>query len=315
MRWFTTQPRGVRRELFTAAGALVLHLVLFAGLAMLRPAPRAVASPPLESVELAIESVERLDIVETDRETRAGSEPSVGLPRAVGIRAAFPKERAPAAPEAPSGSGSAGEDTSIQIASLSTTELGLGGGPNPFSTNTFAPPPPPAPKEPPKKRDFGFPRPKDATIGMGADGPVIAALEEATYGGFAPLNGSAVFLVEVDEDGLVTQLKLLRGRGGRGWEETREAALEALAGKKLSLRGARGAEFRIEVTSAMELPSGACPNCRYTVPLDRGYIIATPNRPEGGSADVVEARTVGKFDLSDIGSKARHVVRARLVSD
>jgi hypothetical protein len=147
---------------------------------------------------------------------------------------------------------------------------------------------------------------------MGPEGPVLRALEEATSGGLAPLRGSATFLVVIGADGAVVDRKLVRERGGSGWDETRESALRALAGKKLALRGANGAVAKIEVTSDLKLPSGA--STPYTAPLTQSSIGRSANVASGGTPDVAESRTVGLFDLSDIGQKPRRVVHAAMTS-
>jgi len=135
-------------------------------------------------------------------------------------------------------------------------------------------------------------RAQDVAAGLGPEGPVLKALQDATYGGLAPEHGSATFLAVVDASGSVIDLRLVASDGAEaGWSDTRERAMKALKGKKLSLRGGGGAELRIAVVSDVRLPSGNTPGA--------------PVRP---------GLTSGMFDVTDISAKPRRIVRARLVS-
>ncbi len=135
-------------------------------------------------------------------------------------------------------------------------------------------------------------RARDVAAGLGPEGPVLSALQDATYGGLAPEHGSATFVAVVDASGSVSDLRLVASDGAEaGWSDTRERAMKALKGKKLSLRGGGGAELRIAVVSDVRLPSGNTPGA--------------PIRP---------GLTSGMFDVTDISAKPRRIVRARLVS-
>ena len=135
-------------------------------------------------------------------------------------------------------------------------------------------------------------RARDVAAGLGPEGPVLSALQDATYGGLAPEHGSATFLAVIDASGSVSDLRLVASDGAEaGWSDTRERAMKALKGKKLSLRGGGGAELRIAVVSDVRLPSGNTPGA--------------PIRP---------GLTSGMFDVTDISAKPRRIVRARLVS-
>ncbi|MDF2697462.1 MAG: hypothetical protein K0S65_5845 [Labilithrix sp.] len=135
-------------------------------------------------------------------------------------------------------------------------------------------------------------RAQDVAVGLGPEGPVLSALQDATYGGLAPDHGNAVFLAVVDASGTVVDLRLIASNGGEpGWSDTRERAMQALKGKKLSLRGGGGAELRIAVVSDVRLPSGNTPGA----PIRSGL-------------------TSGTFDVTDISAKPRRIVSARLVS-
>jgi hypothetical protein len=135
-------------------------------------------------------------------------------------------------------------------------------------------------------------RAQDVAAGLGPEGPVLSALQDATYGGLAPDKGSAMFLAVVDASGSVLDLRLIASNGSEaGWSDARERAMQLLKGKKLSLRGGGGAELRIAVVSDVRLPSGNTPGA----PIHPGL-------------------TSGSFDVTDISAKPRRIVRARLVS-
>ncbi|HVH41284.1 MAG TPA: hypothetical protein VM925_03045, partial [Labilithrix sp.] len=157
--------------------------------------------------------------------------------------------------------------------------------------------------------------------GIGPEGPVLHALHDATYGGFAPLVGSATFLAIVDANGLVVDLRLVRShpRGkdaDHGWEETRERAAEALATKKLALRGAGGAELRIEVESDLRFPSGRRATSFPVQPtFSQSRIDLPQSLPNAGlPGDSTVSYTIGTFDLTDLGATPRRVVHTRLVA-
>lgn len=162
-----------------------------------------------------------------------------------------------------------------------------------------------------------------ASIGLGPEGPVLTAFQDATYGGLAPVIGSATFVATVDVNGFVVDIKLLNTHpktkdAESGWDDAREQAKKALAGKKLALRGSNGAELRIDVSSDWLLPSGNRPKDFPVQPTLRlnGKEVLHPKpkenlmAPSGESAPV----TLATFDLSDIGAKPRRIVHTRLVS-
>jgi hypothetical protein len=159
-------------------------------------------------------------------------------------------------------------------------------------------------------------REKDLGNGLGPDGPILTALRDATYGSTAPERGNATFLAVVDGNGLVVDLKLVASKGGeKGWEDARSRAEKALAGVKLSLRGARGAEVKVEVYSDIRLPSGRRPG---DPPVKPTFSLEAPDQPgaldHGGGLPEVKRFTLGTFDLADIGAKPRRVVHARTLS-
>ena len=148
---------------------------------------------------------------------------------------------------------------------------------------------------------------RDVARGLGPEGPVLTALRDATYASIAPDRGSAVFVAVVDGGGSVVDLRVAASNGdARGWEDARARALRALAGVKIALRGARGAELRIEVASDVVLPSGSRARIRPT--LEPSQISVSES---GLPSDNVASATIARFDVSDVGAKPRRVVRAR----
>lgn len=165
-------------------------------------------------------------------------------------------------------------------------------------------------------------RAKDQNIGLGLEGPVVHALEDATHAGFAPDRGNATFVAVIDERGLVIDLKILSSNastanGARGWEEVRQRAVKSLATAKIDMRGVKRAELKIAVESEVLLPSGSKPEdspLKPTgTPVKNGIKVETaaPGSPSG--ADVAAGVEVLKFDVADIGAKKQRVVHAKLV--
>jgi hypothetical protein len=158
-------------------------------------------------------------------------------------------------------------------------------------------------------------RERDVSLGLGPDGPVLRALRDSTYSSLAPNKGKAVFLAVVDASGTVVDVRLVSTDGNdSAWQDARERAAKALLGQKLALRGAKGAEVRVEVSSDVLLPSGNRPDKSPVQPtLKPSKIVMPENAPSAPVADTVQSWTVATFDLSDIGAKPRRIVRARVV--
>jgi hypothetical protein len=151
-------------------------------------------------------------------------------------------------------------------------------------------------------------RDRDHEVGLGAEGPLLTSLVEATHESLAAERGRATFLAIVDTRGLV-ELRLLRSVGD-GWDDARKRAVQALAKKAIPLRGAARAEIEIEVESDVRLPSGA--KAPVTPTFEASKVVRSENVP-GGTPDVVQTRTVARFDLADVGAKSTRVVHTRLV--
>lgn len=163
-------------------------------------------------------------------------------------------------------------------------------------------------------------RARDQSLGLGLEGPVVHALEDATQAGFAPERGNATFLAVIDERGLVIDLKILSSNasgaaGARGWEDVRQRAVRSLATAKIDLRGVKRAELKIAVESEVLLPSGNKPDGPkiHDDVKPKPMKVETNAPPSPGGADAVAGAEVAQFDVTDIGAKKQRVVHAKLV--
>ena len=226
---------------------------------------------------------------------------------------------------APSGS-------AAPIALVYPPSLGLAGsGPNPFAgagpregapsdeRRPSATPEAPTASEAKRRAEQALKdgvRARDVDLGLGPEGPVLRALEDATYADVAPERGSATFLAVVDARGPVVDLRLLAATGPpRDWAGAPARALRARGGAKLALRGARGAELRIAVESDVRLPSGNRPRERIRGSFEESKVVLPENVPTGGmTTGVTDTRTLSTFDVTDIAAKPRRIVHARLLS-
>jgi hypothetical protein len=136
-------------------------------------------------------------------------------------------------------------------------------------------------------------READRSRGLGAGGPVLTALEDATRAGVVPPDSRATFDVRIDGAGRVVSIGLVGASSDHQvFERIAKDALAALAPKRAKVvPGSNGAMLRVEVTSRMQMPSGSKP---------------------GG---VQFGLGGGSFDVGDIGAKARVVVAARVTSE
>jgi hypothetical protein len=177
---------------------------------------------------------------------------------------------------------------------FSAAELGVGGR-NPFLPRAEEQPPSRGPDHPAARARRGTGLAHDRELGLGPEGPAIAALSDATMSSVAPLRGRALFIVRTDGDGLVSAIDLIDSAGGTGWMDAGRIAFEKLRGKKLAIpRGASAMNMHIEVRSEMKLPNGE--NAAI------GARLGEKNMPEMTIPDV-----------SNIGAKPRRVVHARAV--
>jgi len=149
---------------------------------------------------------------------------------------------------------------------LSLAELGVGK--NPFvpgrgSSPTQAGPSPAEPswKERVEASLRSDARAREAELGLGPDGPVRAALMDAMYASDAPVIARVVFSVRADANGKLLSIEAVSGdRGLSAFQGMARLAREKLARTTLRLpSSAKGANLRVEVTSAWKLPSGHDP--------------------------------------------------------
>lgn len=154
-------------------------------------------------------------------------------------------------------------------------------------------------------------REHDGPLGLGPEGPVLAALEQAAYASTAPVEGSAVFLARAALKG--TKLRVASSGIGGLW-------------KRIALT--------VQVTSMSKMPSGHDPGVTATVlgaPIRKGEgkrsttvaILDPIPKCEVVEVDILpglKARLpVTRWDALalegdpvDIGAKPRRVVRTRL---
>lgn len=301
----------------TPAWVAVATLVHAAALALLMVAPlrrsgAGTVSPPTERAEIAITLEGEPQLTAESpappaTSALASAEPSAtpersttriagaavaGAPRSEPVREAI---TAPAGAEnRPSGApGAAPSGSGIAIPiPYSDAELGIGG-PNPFLPRREEKAPTGGPDHPAARAMRGTGLARDRELGLGPEGPAIAALTEATTSSIAPLRGRAMFVVRTGGDGVVSAIDLVDSEGGSGWVDAGRIALERLRGKKLRIpSGATGMNMHIEVRSEMKLPNGE-------------------NAPFGGRLGENDMPELTIPDVSNIGSKPRRVVHAR----
>jgi hypothetical protein len=144
---------------------------------------------------------------------------------------------------------------------------------------------------------------RDHELGLDSGGPLVAAAEDATRSNDAPENSRAVFEVTVDTNGDVTGVRVVDVSQGRpAWDRVAMAYGAALRARKIPLRGQRGQGkglvVTLEVRSRLTLPSGASGGIDPKAVMDG----TSPGAQVG-------------FDLSDIGSRARRDVHARILGE
>lgn len=157
---------------------------------------------------------------------------------------------------------------------------------------------------------------RDVELGRGAGGPVLRALEAATYASTAPLNGSASFVLVIDSNGKLVSSMLGKTNGDReAWARVARQTAQALAQRKLQVPRGKSVQLSIEVTSRLELPSGADPGVELSangIPLKKG------GGPRSTKLDIsifpFPAATLAG-DPADIGARPRRMVRAHVLSE
>ncbi len=246
--------------------------------------PRQAAEPLIEITSLEPSADEPRSSAAADDEPRpeplAAASTEAPVPRALGVlvpRAESTASEPPSAPaDEPSPAPPAGVPAPARgpVVPLTTRELGLASGPNPFLPRSEQAV---ALAESRRAVDRALKDPareRETELGLGPEGPVLTALGEATSRSTAPVRGRAVFVATADESG-VFALELRDAEGSRaGWDDARTIALAALKGKKLRLpAGATRAVMRLEVRSDWKLPGGQDPGTNVSVlriPVGKG---------------------------------------------
>ncbi len=176
---------------------------------------------------------------------------------------------------------------------------------------------------------------QDRELGIGPQGPVLMALGDAVSQSTAPVRGRAVLTARVDAAGRVTRLDVADTDGGRaGWTDAARIAMASLGGITLRLPStAKGAELRIELTSAWKNPSGHDPGTTVTVagiPITKGegpqssQVNVLPLVPKLETIELAPGVKIqipvaqvgilgGSFDPANAGAQARRVVHTRLL--
>jgi hypothetical protein len=325
-----------RRSLWAAAGACGLHVMLVLAVRAVRPVP----APPMEEapvVEIFTEPVAP-EMPPPDPTSTKATTPSGPLaagaavvPRSTSAAAsavsAIPDATAvsPPAPVPEPGPAPAPAQPHLSLAQLG---LSPGGGAMylpPSAGNGVAPtggagagPGATAPadgKSEASRRTENMLRADlaahDTAIGLGPDGPVIAALEDHARRSVA--NGRATFDITVDARGLVVSLTAVGATESHDdWRAVGAQSLAALKGKTLRRKGPLS--MRIEVDARIALPSGADPGVGVDVagiPLKKGDGPKSAKVSVGGTPFGPGVTLQG--DLADIGAKTRRVVHAHVV--
>jgi hypothetical protein len=183
---------------------------------------------------------------------------------------------------------------------------------------------------------------RDRGLGLGASGPVVAALEDVARTSTAEVESRAVFEVVADGEGAVVSVSVVEVNATRGaWEGVARSLLDAMRGKRVRVRrGSRGVAMTIAIESRETMPSGAAPGVNVTLfdqkvhsgkndrassvsilPLAKMPItVPVPGQP-GVTKTIIVVLPVpvpeigAAYDLSDIGAKAARVVHAHAVTE
>lgn len=302
-----------RRTRVAVGMAVLVHAAAFAGVVWRATSPKLRAEAPLEGVleeEVALSlEPEAPGLPPRERETlpaaSAMAERAAGSHVVGAVAASSETPSSAAASEAPSETPAPGPTAMIMMpASPDAIGIARGSNGNFFLQNGGVPDKKSADGARPVEDSLRHAlRERDLDVGLGADGPVIRALEDAARSSTAPERGVAVFSVLLDAGGAVRDVRLVSAAGdGHGWADARDHAAKALLGTKLELRGAKIGDLRIEVSSDMRLPSGA--HSAITPTLEP---TVTSDIPDGLAMGSVR---IARFDLADIGQKPKRIVHA-----
>ncbi len=131
----------------------------------------------------------------------------------------------------------------------------------------------------------------DVALGLGGGGPVVAALESALRESTAPDESHAVLVAIADESGNVLRIDVESASDVAAFHAVAAELLVRLQGHKVRVpQGARGLAMRIDVASALAMPSG-------------------------GSVGIDPKSAGGHFDITDLGAARRRVIHARVLAE
>ena len=179
----------------------------------------------------------------------------------------------------------------------------------------------------------------DRQLGLGPEGPVVAAVTELVMQSTTAPNTEALLLLRTDGSGQTVHVELAEASGDTdAWNAVARSLLQALHGKKLRVPpGSGGVTMQLRVVSREQLPSGRDPGLavdlfgqevkagageRSTrlqlltpkITLEQYQI--SPTDPHVKFPVIGFSLTIlgVQGDLVDIGSVARRVVHSHLVS-
>lgn len=178
---------------------------------------------------------------------------------------------------------------------------------------------------------------RDREVGLGPEGPLLAALRRETQASTVVVNGRALLRATLNREGLLELTLLQATEDAAAWTEVAQRVRQTLRKWPVHLADqARALQLDVEVVSINQLPSGADPGLGVDVlgiPLKKGkgpksarISILEPHlslehesmpMPDGDTVELprlnIGFNVFGlAADPSDIGAKARRVVRARV---
>jgi hypothetical protein len=132
----------------------------------------------------------------------------------------------------------------------------------------------------------------DVSLGLGGGGPVVKALEEAVSVSTAPNASHAIIVAIADASGTVTQVNVESASADpASFQAVAADVLARLRSQKVRVpEGSHGISVRLDVASSVGPPSG-------------------------GGAGLDMASSGAHFDLSDVGSRPRRIVHARILAE
>jgi hypothetical protein len=181
-------------------------------------------------------------------------------------------------------------------------------------------------------------RDRDRQLGLGASGPVVAAVEDIARTSTASIESHAVLDVVANGEGEIVSVSVTDVSEDRaGWQEIAKSLLASLRTKRLRVpHRSRGVAMTIEVDSRESLPSGAAPGVNVALfdqkiahgkneraasvtilPLAK-IAVTHPGKPGETTTLVLPVPVpiiAGTFDVSDIGARGSRIVHARATNE